>query len=68
MDLSENEIKEWLILENELEIKGDLGKGSFGNVNMGIWRCTDVAIKSLFCNENVDKSEFEKEKYLYYEL
>lgn len=60
MELSENDMKEWLILESEIETKGNLGKGSFSNVTMGIWRCTDVAIKTLHMND-LKKSDFEKE-------
>lgn len=54
---------EWEIKHEELELKKQIGKGSFGVVKLALWRGTDVAVKILHTRNNVaiNTSEFDTE-------
>lgn len=52
---------EWEVTHQELDVKQQIGKGSFGIVRLAIWRGTDVAVKILNNHDNIDTTEFDTE-------
>lgn len=52
---------EWEVTHQELDVKQQIGKGSFGIVRLAIWRGTDVAVKILNNHDDIDTTEFDTE-------
>ena len=63
IDIDQQAIKvsDWLIPMDEIEMGDHLGAGSYGEVRIGRWRETEVAVKIIFDSSNVAIAEFHAE-------
>jgi serine/threonine protein kinase len=61
-------IQSWEIDYNSIEMGAKLGSGAFGEVRLGTWMGTDVAVKILHANDEKSRDVFYKEANLLCQL